>query len=108
MPARTLQLIDLVCDREGCPNKIAYVRENEQEVVKDNAWIKTVRTVQRVSDGSQFVYCSDECEIVSVGAGKHNPQTAPLLVEGNAAQIRQVAAQVQAQHEATKRIKAGS
>jgi hypothetical protein len=108
MPARTLQLIDLVCDREGCPNKIAYIRENEQDVVKDNAWIKTVRTVQRVSDGAQFVYCSDECEVVSVGAGQHNPQTKSAIVTGNEAQIKQVAAQVAAQHEATKRIKAGN
>jgi hypothetical protein len=80
--------ITITCD--GTCGKSVTFAQNEpaqQEAVKDNPWLGTIRFVN-MPDNRKFGYCSDECELAGITAGSHNPvQPKPQIVTGTDASV---------------------
>lgn len=102
----------VTCDAPSCKNTVTFEqRENNQrgylELLEKHAWLRTVRQVQAA--GTQFIYCSDTCELESVGLGKHNasePKTVVLPEGANA--VAHAAAQAKAIEDGTRALKSGT
>lgn len=80
-----------------------------QDIVDANLWIKSNRIVLS-SDGRNFSYCSDLCEIAGIETGQHNVQEAAKVeipTSGAQAQIAAAAAAAKRAEDANKAIKEG-
>ena len=95
--------VTISCDAEGCGKTATFnqTQEAENEAIKDNPWLNTVRFVQTM-DKRKVQYCSDACEVLATGQGLHNPLEPKKIVPGNqrdvnlAAQAAETAAKAQA------------
>jgi hypothetical protein len=98
----------ITCDT--CGKSVTFDPKDPQSALEENPWIKTVRIVQRIADGRNFCYDSDECELKSVAAGQHNPEEPKKVVAfpGGAQAIAQAAAAAKAQEESNRALKSGS
>jgi hypothetical protein len=100
----------LTCNAPGCDKTVTFETPREQQsVVEANPWLKTGRIIQ-TSEGKNFFYDSDLCEIAGIEAGFHNPKEAPKveIPTGSAqAQIAAAAAAAKAREDATQNIRDG-
>lgn len=98
----------VTCD--GCNKTITFQQQDQEamkKAVEDNPWLKTLRIVQ-TSQGRNFAYCSDECELKSVSEGKHNPEEPKRVIAApSASAMAQAAAAAKQAEEATRNIKSG-
>lgn len=101
------QFRTITCDT--CGKTVTFDPKNAQQTVADNPWLNSARVVQNLGDGRNFCYCSDECTVVGVGQGNHNPVEKKKIVEapGGEQAIKMAALAAQAAEEATKAIKDG-
>jgi hypothetical protein len=101
-----VQIRTITCN--NCDKTVTFNTKDHQQVVIDNPWLNASRVVQ-TGDGRNFVYCSDECEVVGIGTGSHNiPEKKQVAeVTGGDAAIKMAALQAQAAEEATRAIKGG-
>lgn len=94
----------------SCDKTATFNMKDHQQALQDNAWLNSTRVIQ-TGDGRNFVYCSDECEVVGVGTGAHNLPEKKKLVEvptAGANEAIKIAAQAaKAAEEGTKAMKEG-
>ena len=95
------------CD--SCDKTITFEESKQVEILEANPWLKTLRIVQRASDGRNFSFCSDACELSSVASGRHNPEEKKQIIDvpANSNLIAQAAAAAKAAEDATRKIKDG-
>lgn len=100
--------ITISCDNKDCQHTVTFpqTQEGEQEALRDNPWMNSLRMVQLVGqENKKFIYCCDECEIKATATGVHNKA---VIVTPNAPNAVQLAAQAAARaQQATQQIKAG-
>lgn len=97
----------ITCNGAGCENAVTVERGKEAEAAEKTPWFKTLRIVQ-TSQGRNFCYCSDQCELASVAEGLHNPEEPKKIIEApSSSLVQQAAAAAKAAEAATKAIKAG-
>ena len=98
--------VTLSCDGPECGKTVTFeaTQEIAKQIEQDNPWLQGMRHV-KTSDGREFGYCSDECEIKSVGAGTHNKLEVKHVVADTNTHLAALAAQKAAK--ATAAIKAG-
>jgi hypothetical protein len=109
MPIVPVAYKTIQCDGPDCKNSVIFLEEQNamQKLANDLPWFKTLRMVQN-SSGRNFVYCSDECEILNVGSGAHNPEERKQIVLPTGANSQQLAAaEAQRQIEINKTLKTG-
>jgi hypothetical protein len=89
MPIIDTQVRTITCDGPECTKTITYEQSQHKAVIAnpDNAWLMGVRLTQ-TADGRNLAYCSDVCEVKSVGAGKHNiPEPSKIIPAVNPAAV---------------------
>ena len=93
----------------SCDKTATFEESKQNEAIDANPWIKTLRLVQRASDGRNFSYCSDSCELAGTAAGYHNPEEKKQIIDvpANSNLIAQAAAAAKAAEDATRKIKDG-
>lgn len=100
----------ITCNGPSCKNTVTYDAQQqgaEQQMAQDTPWLKTLRLLQ-TSQGRNFAYCSDACEIENVATGAHNPETRKTIILPTGANAAEIAAQQAANAEAaTKALKSG-
>jgi hypothetical protein len=93
-----------------CDKTITYDRNDEKKVFDnpENVWLKSVRQVTTL-DQRVLAFCSDVCEVKSVGTGSHNlPEPKKIISEPASAHQIQAAANAAKQAEAaTAAMKSG-
>lgn len=104
-----VQVRTISCD--SCDKSTTFNVKDAQQAVNDNPWLNATRVVQRIFDGKNFTYCSDECELSAVSNGSHNPPEQKKIVEvagsGSSEAIKIAADAAKKAEEATKAIKQG-
>jgi hypothetical protein len=93
MPIIDTSIRSIQCDGPGCDKHVLFDRKDEKATFEnpENIWLRATRVVQ-TADGRNLVFHSDECEVKSVGTGKHNIPEAPKIVPtGNPAAIAALA-----------------
>lgn len=99
--------VTVSCDAEGCDKIVTFPNDSKEagmKVVQDNPWMNSLRTVQTI-DGRKFVYCSDTCTAVALGAGVFNKPLIEIPTTPNAAKL---AAEAEARaRQATQQLKTG-
>jgi hypothetical protein len=103
------EIRSISCDGPECTKAVLYDRKDEKATFElpENVWLRSTRVTQ-TADGRNLVFCSDVCEVNSVGTGKHNiPEPAKLVTATNSAAVA-VAAQAAAHARQTDQaIRAG-
>ena len=93
----------------GCEKSVVFdVRQQEATINNpENLWLKTSRVVQS-SDGRNFLYCSDQCEMKGITTGEHNiPEPKKIIDTGNAAAVAIAAKQAAVAKQAEAAIREG-
>ena len=94
----------------SCDKVATFNIKDHQQAVIDNPWLSSSRVIQ-TGDGRNYVYCSDECEILGVATTLHNIPEKKNIVEvpdGQGTAAIQIAANAAKQAEsATKALKGG-
>jgi len=102
------------CNGIECTKTVTFEQTQDQlglkQAVDANPWMKTIRLVQSVFNGRNFLYCSDECELSAVAAGSHNPEEPKKIIAmpAGANAIAAAAAAAKAAEEGTKALKSGA
>jgi hypothetical protein len=101
--------VTISCDGPSCDKTVTFEEAKQQETIEANPWIKTLRLIQRTSDGRNFSYHSDECELAAVAEGRHNPEPEKKIISTpvNSNLIAQAAEAARLKEEATRKLKDG-
>lgn len=105
------QFRTITCNGPECDKTVTYDVKEAQKVLtaEGNEWLKSVRFVQS-SDGRNFAYCSDTCEVKGVGSGLHNqPEVKKIIADApTPAAVAAAAAAAKNAEAANAAIKAGN
>lgn len=104
------QFRTITCNGPKCDKTVTYDVKQANETIADekNAWLHAVRFTS-TSDGRNFAYCSDTCELEGIGTGIHNKPETKKIVDAPAtpAAVAAAAAAAKQAEDATKALKAG-
>ena len=109
-PVKVIQTVS--CDRLGCTSTVTFDAlnpEGRKNAESESPWMKDIRTVKRVGDQKEFLYCSDECEVLNAGDGVHKAPVLPpqVIAHGDQASIRAAAERAKALKEGDKALRDG-
>jgi hypothetical protein len=107
MGAISNSFITIKCDGPECSKTVTFPQtiEGEQEALKTNSWLSTVRFIQTY-DNRKFVYCSDECEAKGIGTSQHNKLDKKILT-GDAQTMKIAAQDAERARQATDALRKG-
>lgn len=89
------QFRTIKCDGPGCDKEVTFDLK-DVKAIQAIEWLKGVRVCQ-TGDNRAFSYCSDVCEVKGVTTKLHNLQEAPKIIAATEGQIKEAAAQAEAE-----------
>jgi hypothetical protein len=82
----------IACDGPECKNTISFDPQNQEEIAKLPAWLRTTRTVT-LGNNQKFTYCSDVCEVKGVTTGNHNVPEPKQVQEAGSVDLQRAIAE---------------
>ena len=80
------------CDGPECENSVTFNPQNQEEIAKLPAWLRTTRTIT-LGNNTRFTYCSDVCEVKGVTTGNHNVPEPKQVQEAGSVELQRAIAE---------------
>jgi hypothetical protein len=110
----------ITCNGPNCKKSVTFEPPRNNQVppktgeifaAPENSWLNTTFRTLQASDGRNFCYCSDTCEVEAAGTGVHNRPEPKKIVEmpaaGSAEFVRLAAEAAKAREQADKDLRNG-